>query len=294
MEAKSIRNSIMLGTLSIGTWTGRKMAKEQARKIEVDAKAKSGTVSAVKHLFAGVTELEKVNKKATAIRVEWNRRTVPWFDSGPRAFNSAGYMDMMEWVRGERAEFKMLKDEFLKAYPSLRANRQFDLQDLFDEKEFPEPDDLKYKFYFSFSVDPVPNAQDIRILDGFDQEQVGKLVEKAEQRALSRAQAGVEAAAEKLYEVVQHMHGKLKVQPGMKGAEFRDSLVENIAALVPIMPTLNITNDPKLAALCEKAKELTLYSPDELRSNVEKRAEAAKKSKSLAKQLADMFADSEE
>lgn len=103
MEKTSIRNTILLGSLSIGTWTGRKVANSQARKIEQEAKAKTGTMSATKHLFAGVPELEAITKKATQIRVAWGERTVPWYDNGPRAFNSSGYFEMLEWVKGERA-----------------------------------------------------------------------------------------------------------------------------------------------------------------------------------------------
>ena len=289
MEKTSVRNTILLGSLSIGTWTGRKTAKEQARKIEVDAKAKAGTMSAVKKLFAGVEELENITKKATATRVEWGERTVPWYDSGPRAFNSTAHKDIMEWVRGERAEFRNLVDIFLPKYPALRQSREYDLQDLFNEKDFPDPQDMKHKFYFKFSVEPVPNAEDIRVLDGIDAADAEKMVAAAEKRAMARAQAGVAHAAEQLFKVVNHMHSRLTVGPKDKGGEFRDSLIENISAIIPIMPTLNITNDPELAKLCAQAEKLALYSPDELRSNMETRAKAATASKSLAKKLSSLF-----
>lgn len=301
MEKTSIRNTILLGSLSIGTWTGRKVAKEQARKIEQDARAKTGTVSATKHLFAGVPELEAITKKATVIRVAWGERTVPWYDNGPRAFNSAAYMDTMAWIKGEREEFRNLVNVFLPKYPALRESRQFDLQDLFDEKEFPQPSEMRDKFYFNFSVEPVPNAADLRILDGFDQVDVDKMVANAEKRATARAQAGVAHAAQQLFKVVQHMHNRLTVysktkaeDPEAKSGKFRDSLVENIAAIVPIMPVLNITNDPELAKLCAEAQKLALYSPDELRANDTTRAKAAKESKALAKKLSDLFNDDKE
>ncbi len=289
MEKTSVRNTILLGSLSIGTWTGRKTAKEQARKIEMDNKARTGTMSAVKHLFAGVAELEAINKKATATRVAWGKRTVPWYDTGPRAFNSAAYFDIAEWIRGEKQEFRNLVDAFLPKYPALRASREFDLQDLFNDDEFPRPSDMADKFYFKFSVDPVPDAQDIRVLEGFDGQDVSKLVENAEKRATRRAQEGVAHAAKMLFDVVNHMHSRLAVGPKDKGGEFRDTLIENISAIIPIMPTLNITNDPELAKLCAQAEKLALYSPDELRANMETRAKAATASKALATKLSKMF-----
>lgn len=289
MEKTSIRNTMMLANLSIGTWTGRKIAKEQARKVEIDAKARAGTVSAVKRLFAGVKELEDINKKATFVRVEFGKRTVPWFDNGPRAFNASGYFDMMEWVKEQRAEFKGIVSRFLPLYPSLRANRQFELGDLFNDKDFPNPDEMQYKFYFKFDVSTVPNADDIRIVEGFSDEDAAALTEYVEKKTQKKVQDALGHAAQRLYEVVQHMHKKLNVKAGDTGGEFRNTLTENIADLVALMPTLNVTNDPTLKKLTDEAYKMSMYSPDELRGDDTKRVKAAAEAKSLAKKLSDLF-----
>ena len=200
-------------------------------------------------------------------------------------------MDLCVEVGDLKREHEGLVEEFLKVYPSLRATRQFDMGDLFDEKEFPTPDVVRSKFHFTFETCPVPNNEDIRVIDALPAEELDRLVAEGVEQENEKVRKGMAVAAERLATVVATMHKKLSVKIGDSGHIFRDSLIENIASLVEIMPGLNITGDPVLAQMCKDAKKLTLYSPDELREDEDKRAKAAKEAKTLAGKLAGLFAD---
>ena len=100
-------------------------------------------------------------------------------------------------------------------------------------------------------------------------------------------------AAKQLFDVVNHMHKKLKIKAGDTGGEFRNTLTENISELVGLMPALNITNDPELKKLTDAAYKMSLYSPDELRSDETKRTKAAAEAKALAQKLSNMFSGDE-
>ncbi|HEX6824870.1 MAG TPA: hypothetical protein VF077_01030 [Nitrospiraceae bacterium] len=288
---KNIRTSMMLGNLSIGVWTASIGAKGVSRKAETEANAKEGTIKATKKLMAGVLELEAVQKSATAHRNWWNLQSVPWFDNGPRGYNASRHMDLCVEVGDRKREHEGLVKDFLKLYPSLRASRQFDMGEFFDEKEFPTPDIVGRKFHFDFETSPVPNNEDIRIIDALPKADIDAMIQAGIEQENAKVRAGMQVASERLATVVAAMHKKLSVKIGDTGHIFRDSLIENIAQLVEIMPGLNITGDPALAQMCKEAKKLTLYSPDELREDEDKRAKAAKEAKSLATKLSGLFAD---
>ena len=289
---KNIRNTMMLGQLSIGTWNARVTDKTLARKVEDEAKAKNGTATAGKKLMAGAVEFERVQKEATAHRNWWASQTVPWFDNGLRAYNAARHMDLMTEVGDRRREWMGYVDEFIRVYPNLRAQREFDMGDLFDPKDFPTPDVIREKFYFKVDVLPVPNQEDIRIIDALPQEEVDRMIEEVRERDNARTQTAMRDAATRLLDAISKVHAKLSVKVGDPGSIFRDSMIENIAQLVEVMPALNIINDPELDKLTKEAKKFALYSPDQLREDETHRAKVAGEAKKLADKLAGLF-DSE-
>jgi hypothetical protein len=285
----NIRTTTMLGSLSIGVWEARKTEKGFAREAEKKAKAKEGTLSGTKHLMAGVEKLDEIRKFATAVRVDWSKRTVPWFDNGPRAFNAALAVDYKMEMGEKRSKFLSLVDEFMEQYPTIRANRQFEMGDLFDPAEFPFPEKVRHKFYFSFEMTALPDTEDIRILNGVDESELKEIAKEAADRERERVADAVGHAARRLYEVVAAMHKTMATPIGEAGSKFNDSKLENIHVLVEIMPALNITNDPELVKLTKMAKKLATKSPDDLRNDEVKRAEAAKEAKTLADKLAGLF-----
>ena len=279
--------NVMLGSLSIGHWTARKIDKASAGKIEADAGAKSGVASASKKLMHGVAEHEAIIKKATLIRNEWSKISLPWFDGrgGPRAVAAAGVMDISQQVGDWKREYFELVDAFIPVYGAQRAERAFDMGTLFDPRDFPRLDEIKRKFYFEFSWCALPNADDIRLAEGLSKEEAEALAEEAREAEVSRLKTAMDTAASRLYEVVSSMHKTMAVPD----AKFHNTKLENINKLVDLMPGLNIANDPKLIELTKKAKLLALKSPDELRNDVDARARAAKEAKTLAEQLAGAF-----
>lgn len=283
--------NIMLGSLSIGCWTARKIDRKSASKTEQEAGAKAGTSSASKHLMANVTSFERVTKHASATRAWWGTVTLPWFDGrgAPRAVNAKGVWDLKQLLGEKERQYLELVDEFIREYPSLRTQRQFDMGDLFDPREFPETRDLKRRFYFTTSWTSLPNSEDIRLADGLDKHEVDVLVKQAVENERSRVEQAMNHAATRLHDVVKALHEKMAIPIGETGSKFHNTKLENISELVEIIPILNVTNDPKLNKLAQQAKKLAMKSPDELREDAVKRAATADEAKKLAEQIAGLF-----
>lgn len=291
---KSVRTMTMMGTLSIGNWSARKVEKNAVRKAEDAAGAKRGTLTGTKHLLAGNEQLEACTNDATAFRNEWASKTLPWFDAGPRVWAAGKTQDLLMWIGDRTSEYTSKVDAFMKVYKVARENRRFEMGDLFDESEFPTIDVVRSKFYVRFDGPlPLPNADDIRVVDGIDKSELDAMVKEARAREQEKVRSAMREATERLLVVVQRAHEKLAVPIGEKGSIYRDSLFENIAEVVEVMPQFNILGDPALDKLTREAKKLTLYSPYELREDKEKRAKAAAEAKALAGKLTGLFAPAE-
>jgi hypothetical protein len=284
----------MLGNLSISVWTAKVAAKGVARDAESKAKAKTGTFTASKKLADGVLELEAITKKATAIRNDWAKRSVPWFDNGPRGYNALHHFDILQQVSDWGRDFEGLTEEFYRVYPMMVANKMFDLGDSYNSNDFPPLSVLRGKFAFRFDTSTVPNTDDIRVVKGIPSEQVDTLIDAAVDNERHKVQSALSDAATKLYEKVEAIHQKLSVPIGDSGSIFRNSMLENLTEMVELMPVLNITGDPALAKLAAQAKKLTLYSAADLREDAVAREQAAKQAQYLAKKLQGMFGSEDE
>lgn len=293
---KSIHSTVMLGSLSISFPEMRRNAKDEARKIETDANAKAGTITAAKHLMAGVAEHKIVKDDITQFRAWWSKVTLPWFDGkgSPRAVASLAVPELQVEIGDRIRAVTSLYADFLRKYPQFRAHRQFEMGDLFDPRQFPSPDEMKRKFAIRVDWYPLPNAKDIRVIEGMDSaelEQIAKEARESEQRRLARA---MENVAQRLHKVVKSMHETMATPIGEAGAKFNDSKLENILAVAELIPKLNLTGDPKLYELAKEAKKLATKSPVELREDEVKRAAAAKEAKTLADKLAGMFTQNDD
>lgn len=293
---KSIHSTVMLGSLSISFPEMRRNAKDEARKIETDAHAKTGTITAAKHLMAGVAEHKIVKDDITQFRAWWSKVTLPWFDGkgSPRAVASLAVPELQVEIGDRIRAVTSLYADFLRKYPQFRAHRQFEMGDLFDPRQFPSPDEMKRKFAIRVDWYPLPNAKDIRVIEGMDSaelEQIAKEARESEQRRLARA---MENVAQRLHKVVKSMHETMATPIGEAGAKFNDSKLENILAVAELIPKLNLTGDPKLYELAKEAKKLATKSPVELREDEVKRASAAKEAKSLADKLSGMFTQNDD
>lgn len=291
---KSIRNTVMLGSLTISFPEMRRQAKDEAKKVEVDAGAKHGTLTANKHLMAGVEKHKAIKDYTALIRAWWVSVTLPWFDGkgGPRAVNALAVTDIDAELGAKARQYWALVDEFMPVYPNIRAQRQFEMGALFDDRQFPSPDELRRKFGFARAWYSLPNSDDIRVMEGVDAKELERIATQAAESERARLANAMETAAQRLHKVVQSMHETMATPIGEKGAKFNDSKLENILAVAELIPTLNLTNDPKLTALAKEAKKLALKSPGELREDAVKRANAAKEAETLAAKLRSMFTTS--
>ena len=275
------RSSAMMVELNISCWTARKLDKAVSQEIDAfkNTKVKAGNYH--KHLLAGNPHHEAVIKYAAASRL-WNiKQTIPWSDSGPRIVTmenlfNGGYKQELD---SRKAEFERLVDVFVGVYPTLISASAFQLGDLFDRDEYPDPSEVRSKFKFAYTLTPIPTAGDFRIEIGEQAKQ--ELVAQYESAFAERLNNAMRDVWGRLHDCLSHMSERLASDEEGKRKLFHGTLLSNARELIDLLARLNVTNDPKLEEARRDLRNAllnteldTLKESDYIRENVKSKVDA--------------------
>jgi hypothetical protein len=281
IDSIGIATSSMLVELNISCWTARKLDKKVSEEVDAAKSTKTRAGNYHKHLLAGNPHLDKVVKYAANVRL-WNtKQTIPWSDAGGRIVTmvnlfSGGYKQTLD---NHKAEFDQLSDTFIRVYPTLISAAAFQLGDLFDRNEYPEPEEIIKKFKFNYTLSPLPTSGDFRIDIG--EQAKAELVEHYEQQFNERLDLAMRDVWGRLHDCRTHMSARLANDEEGKRKGFHGTLLTNARELVDMLTKLNVTNDPKLEqARRELASALlhtdinTLKESDYVRETVKEKVDA--------------------
>jgi hypothetical protein len=258
----SIQKDCMTINVTVGMWMGYKLDKEKTREVTSAAGAEDDAARVNKHLMKK-EYLAPTVSKGSAVRNHLYKRTLPWKDSGDRLITRKLFTKFME-------EHSVLKDAFYnevdilltKWYPTAIDQAHFRMGAMFDPDDYPSIATLRKKFYVSLDIDGITTAYSTT--DDFRLE--GS--EDVTQARVTKAMAGLyEKLSKPLAHFAETMSNEEKV--------FRDTTVSNLRDIVEVLPLLNFTGDPDLAALGDRiGKSLTRYEAKDLRNNKVTRAAA--------------------
>lgn len=266
----SLSERAMLVSLQISQWTARKLDRTETSAVN----RKHGlTVEAArvnKNLLPLATDLDRVHKISSAIRKQFDFLTAPWALHGVNILKSDAYMDFTGTVRGWQDEWHGAVETFLAAYPTYRTEARLLLNTMFNEDDYPSPEDLARRFAFNIRFYPLPDADDWRVSVGDEATmQLREQLKADVERAMGEAMQDV---WRRIYEVVSKAHERLSCPDN----KFKDSLVENAIELCAVLPSLNITSDPDLEqARRDVERSLCAHRPDTLRDDLDTRAQVA-------------------
>lgn len=262
----------LLVNLRVSQWSARRLDKRETAAVAI----KHGTVNEVarvnKNLLPFAADLERIHKRTGSIRTEFYKRTLPWSQEGVQILKADAYIDFTRDFRGLMDEWRSDVDEFVGNYPTLREEAKLLLNSLYDEADYPEPEDVRRKFNIDMHFYPIPDRADWRVSVGDAEMQ--ELQDSIEERVKSSVGEAMRDAWKRVYDTVSKAHERLADPKAI----FRDSLVENAVELCKLLPSLNLTDDPDLETM-RKQLEGTLcrHNPDTLRSDPRVRSDAAAK-----------------
>ena len=282
-NTSSISSAAMLVDLSISQWSGIRRDKAASAKVADDNGAKRGVASVTKKLLGDCPELKAISDFVAMVRTGTHHEmTLPWSNSGLRLLPTAKFFDYQADVTAKQGKFSTLVTEFLQAYEWARAEAKAALGSLFNDDEYPSADVLARKFKFNVNYLPVPEAGDWRVdMGNAAREELSQRYAEYYEEQTTKSVAALYAQtldpllrmSEKLADPVA---GDKANSRGIK--TFRDSLVENVVAMIDRLEVYNITNDQTIRDTRFKLQQvMDGITPDALREDDYLRRETKRK-----------------
>jgi hypothetical protein len=281
----------LLVNTTVRVWTGEKRDRAITREICSMKGAENNAVRANKSLLGEA--IKPVQAAERAVRAAVNERTLPWMDDGTRILKGAAFLGFTESMAAPIRSFDGAVEAFVAAYPEIRYEARRRLGDAYAESDFPPETRLKRRFGVKLTYLPIPSSDDFRVQ--LAAEEIAVVRRNAEEALRGTVNDAVHSLLDRLREPVAHMATRLRLfrrrSNGRVEHPFRDTLVENVRAIVRLGPMLNLLDDPRIAELCADIEQyLTAHEPDELRNSERLREDVADQADTILRRMQGAFA----
>jgi len=222
----------------------RKLDRKVSQEVTTSKGASDDAGRFNKHLLAGVTQLEDIQKWVAGVRVEFYQRTLPWSDSGQRLCDIRNFINVKDWLNDMQIEFQHKASNFINIYPNLVSAQAFKMGAMFDRSEYPDVNEIAQRFGFNFCFLPLPERGDFRVDVGH--ELASELEKEYEKVFAERTQTAMGDLWDRLYKVTKHISERLADDSDGKRKVLRDSVLDNAVELIDLLRVTNVTHDEKL------------------------------------------------
>ena len=273
----------MLVRLRINRWGAKvndsKVAGEVAQNKNSDVDLWKATKTLLKS-----DSLDTFRKLGRQCRKLHKYYTMPW-EEGVGLLPGVMYFKYTEVLGPIQQAASKAADEFVTEYKAQWNNGMSEyrkgLGTSFDADDYPEPNKIRAKFGIYIRTSPIQDPNDFRVKMSADTS--SDLKKQMFSDFETNLKDALRSPIMRLFEQLQHVQGKLHE----KDAVFRDSLIGNIQELVDILPSLNVMNDPKIAAMIKQTeKEICSVSDVKaLRNDPKYRKEVAKSADAILKSM---------
>lgn len=277
-----IRKESVLGKVFVGqvglTSRSRTLTDEVVANHKMDRNSAAAVV--VKLEAECRKEITQAQNQARAL-IE--SKSLPWSRTGFRLIPIKNLPELMVEMSKISNKFYDGVTNLLNNYDHLRTDYLRRVNDVADEIPFPTKEQIKSGFKFDFITMPLPNVEDIR-LNHVSEEVVEEIRSSTVQGFNDRLQEAQSEIVERLIQLVLHVKDQCDKDP--KETRFHKTLITNIEDAVEILPSLNITNDPKITKLIEKVRDnLTGIDVEDLKKDASYRSATVQIASSVLKDL---------
>lgn len=277
-----ITQTALLLSLNISVWdagrTDSKVSEEVAKRHNTQA-GRAGHYYKYR-IDPKAPTYVAAKQAATKLRDYHYERTLPWSD-GWQVLNAAAFMEYAEGFRRLESGLLVAARAFTEDYPRLKANAKVELNGLYKESDYPEPEEVLEAFGVRLRKMEIPRATDLRV------KMSEEFVEQLAKDIKADVQDSLEGAMQRAWERLRERVAKLAASLSEKDRVFRDSLVENLRAECALLASLNITGDERLDQLRFEAEALIKgISAQALREDVRLRTKVATEASALQSRMA--------
>ena len=260
-----LQDSAMLVTLNISQWTARKYDRKATKEVNQSHGAKDA--GRFNKLLIDASALQPLTEIEGAARQHHYSVTLPWGNLGERLLPAMLFMDYSDTMGQFRREFEARVAKLVSIYPQLVQDARQSLGSLYDPSDYPA--EIGKRFSFSVSFGPVASANDFRVnLNAEYVDAIKRDITEAQNQRQTEAVKHVWSRVRDVVEKIQEVCSKEKPR-------IFDSMIDNAAQLIQVLPALNLAGDPELNRIASEMQSL-IVSPDTLRNSVTKRHAVAK------------------
>ncbi len=250
----------LLADLRIGVWSGRRYDQQASLSLIDTFSCSDPAYLTVSKSLVAKEEIKKILRIVNSARRIHYERTLPWRDNGARLLPGLLYLDFAKAIGDLKQQFTEKVESFCLAYPRLVKEAQGVLNGLFKSADYPTSSELRRKFSFTVYFSPISAASDLRV--NLQADEINKLRHEIREQEQELLHELTRSLWRRLFDVIRPLVDKT----GDPMAVFRDSLVNNVADLVELLPALNITQDADLTRMTNEIRQkLCRYSPAEIR-----------------------------
>ena len=287
-----IQNQAVLVAVTITKWSNAKTDQDITQEVSLNKNAQDGMIRVRKSLIKSAV-VKALSRIAGQIRNNVvNELTIPW-GNGVRLLP----IDLLDQFEREFEQHQDRWDENLRElgreYESSVSQAAKVLGDAFKASDYPSKDEILAKYSLSKKIMPLPDANDLRV--ALPQAKLDSMKADIEADITSSLEGAMQKVHERVAETLAHLIDKLSdfgvdAKTGKATGVFRDSTVTNLTELAGILPSLNLTGDPKLTevsnALLTQLRDL---DPEKIRNSESHRKDVVSKAKDVADKLSGFF-----
>ncbi len=287
-----VQNQAVLVAVNITKWSNAKTDQDITQEVSLSKNAQDGMIRVRKSLIKSPVA-KALSRIAGQIRNNVvNELTVPWAN-GVRLLP----IDLLDQF--ER-EFERLEDrwkdnlrELGREYDGAVKQAEKILGGAFKASDYPTREEVLAKYSLSKKIMPLPDADDLRV--ALPQAKLDRMKADIEANITSSLEGAMQKVHERVAETLAHLIEKLNdfgvdAKTGKATGVFRDSTVTNLTDLASILPSLNLTGDPKLTeasnALLTQLRDL---DPEKIRNSESHRKDVVSKARDVADKLSGFF-----
>lgn len=279
-----LHETCMLVDLSISLPPQSKIAKRASEEVEARYRTARKQGKVTKQLFSQ-QHIKPLLQAANALRAKFDAITLPYNDAY-HIIPTENYFKFTEEMRSLMLAFDDRKHEFLTRYEWIRSEASKVLGELYDPKDYPDPQELNSRIRANLTASVLPAVTAFDSLAGLTPE----AVEELKEQALTEQKEKIEEALFDLFKRLFGALNKAAVKLADDDSIFRDTLIGNILEAVEAIDSLNLTDDPRLKELAQDVREVFEgVSPNDLRKDKEFRKHTADETRQVLDKMKEFF-----
>jgi hypothetical protein len=240
----ALQDSAMLVSLTLTQWSARKLDRSTSYEV-CKAKHADQDLGRFNKQIVPKKYLKNIQQLSNQIRNFHYSNTLPWQHKGSDLLPGRHYMKYAKRMGQLKEKFNEAVNEFLTAYPTIIKQVQNNLNDLYDDTDYPTVEQIRKKFTMDITMTPVPSSGDFRI--DINQKELDKLKTQLDEQIEQASELAQQELFSRLYSSLAKAVLTLKIPNKI----FRNTLILNIEDICRKIPTMNFNDNAELELIAE-------------------------------------------